>query len=106
MRDIMGMMQQMKGLQAKMEAMQEEMENTLVEGRSGGGMVSVTLTVKGALKALSIDPSLIKADETEILEDLIIAAHADARAKAETTMAEKMKALTGGLPLPPGLKLF
>lgn len=106
MRDIMGMMKQMQGLQSKMEALQEELETTLIEGRAGGGMVSVTLTAKGALKALSIDPGLMNADEKDILEDLIIAAHADARAKAETVMADKMKALTGGLPLPPGLKLF
>ena len=106
MRDIMGMMKQMQGLQSKMEDMQAEMDNTLVEGRAGGGMVSVTLTAKGALKALAIDPSLINPDEKDIIEDLVIAAHADARAKIEAVMAEKMKALTGGLPLPPGLKLF
>jgi DNA-binding YbaB/EbfC family protein len=106
MRDLMGMMGQMKNLQSKMEEMQAEMDNTLVEGRAGGGMVSVTLTAKGALKALSIDPSLMVAEEKDILEDLLIAAHADARSKIEAVMAEKMKALTGGLPLPPGLKLF
>lgn len=105
MRDIMGMMQQMKGLQAKVEAMQDDMDTTLIEGRAGGGMVSITLTAKGALKALTIDPSLMLADEKEILEDLIIAAHADARAKIEGVMAEKMKALTGGLGLPPGFKM-
>lgn len=106
MRDLMGMMGQMKNLQSKMEEMQAEMDNTLVEGRAGGGMVSVTLTAKGALKALSIDPSLMVAEEKDILEDLLIAAHADARSKIEAVMSEKMKALTGGLPLPPGLKLF
>lgn len=105
MRDIMGMMGQMKTLQSKMEDMQAEMDQTLVEGRAGGGMVTVTLTAKGALNRLSIDPSLLVADEKDILEDLIIAAHADARSKIEAVMAEKMKALTGGLPLPPGFKL-
>lgn len=105
MRDMMGLMGQMKGLQARMETMQEEMETTLVEGRSGGGMVVVTLTAKGALKGLVIDKSLFNPDEAEILEDLIVTAHADARAKIETVMADKMKSLTGGLPLPPGLKL-
>jgi len=106
MRDIMGMMGQMKNLQSKMEEMQAEMDATLVEGRSGGRMVSITLTAKGALQALSIDPSLMVPDEKDILEDLILAAHADARSKIEAVMAEKVKSLTGGMPLPPGLKLF
>jgi DNA-binding protein YbaB len=69
-------------------------------------MVAVTLSAKGDLKGVRIDPSLIKPDEKEIVEDLIVAAHADARRKAETLLQEKMKSLTGGLPLPPGLKLF
>jgi len=68
-------------------------------------MVKVVLTAKGAMKSVSIDPSLLKPDEKEILQDLILTAHMQARAKAEEAMAEKMKALTGGLPLPPGLKL-
>ena len=105
MRDMMSMMKEMAGLKARMEAMQEELETTLIEGRSGGGMVSVTLTAKGALKSLAIDPSLMVADEKEILEDLIVAAHADARAKIETVVAEKTQGLMGGLPLPPGFKL-
>lgn len=106
MRDLMGMMKQMQGLQTKMVEMQEEMDRTLVEGQSGAGLVKVTLTAKGALQGVKIDPSLMNPDEAEILEDLIVAAHADARGKIEAVMAEKMKALTGGLPLPPGLKLF
>ena len=105
MRDLMGMMKEMQGLQAKMNALQDELETTLVEGRSGGGLVTVTLTAKGALRALAIDPSLLVPSEREVVEDLIVAAHADARAKIEGVMAEKMKALTGGLPLPPGFKL-
>lgn len=105
MRDIMGMMKELGGLKAKMETMQEELETTLVEGRSGGGMVTVTLNAKGALKSLSIDPSLMVADEKEILEDLVVAAHADARAKIEGVVAEKTQGLMGGLPLPPGFKL-
>ncbi len=105
MRDIMGMMKEMAGLKAKMETLQQELETTLVEGRSGAGLVTVTLTAKGALKALAIDPSLMKADEKEILEDLIVAAHADARAKIEDVVAEKTQGLMGGLPLPPGFKL-
>jgi nucleoid-associated protein EbfC len=106
MRDLMGMMKEMGGLKAKIEAMQAEMDSTLVEGRAGGGMVQITLTAKGALKGVSIDPSLLAPSEKEILEDLLLAAHAEARSKIEGVMAEKMKTLTGGLPLPPGLNLF
>lgn len=105
MRDIMGMMKEMAGLKAKMETLQQELETTLVEGRSGAGLVTVTLTAKGALRALAIDPSLMKAEEKEILEDLIVAAHADARAKIEDVVAAKTQGLMGGLPLPPGFKL-
>ena len=83
-----------------------ELETMEVEGASGAGLVKVTLTGKGLMTRVSIDPSLIKPDEAEILEDLIIAAHNDAKQKAEKAMAEKMQALTSGLPLPPGLKLF
>lgn len=105
MRDIMGMMKEMAGLKAKMEAMQAELDETLVEGQSGAGLVKVTLTAKGALKAVSIDPDLLKPEDREMVEDLLLAAHADARAKTESVIAEKMQALTGGLPLPPGFKL-
>jgi DNA-binding protein YbaB len=69
-------------------------------------MVTVTLTAKGDMKGVKIDPSLIKPEETEIVEDLLVAAHADARRKSEALLAEKMKGLTGGLPIPPGMKLF
>ncbi len=105
MKDIMGMMKQVQGLQTKMAEMQAEMEVQTYEGRSAGGMVTVTLTGKGVLKGVAIDEGLMKPDEREILEDLIIAAHSDAKHKSEIAMAEKMKALTGGLPLPPGMKL-
>jgi DNA-binding YbaB/EbfC family protein len=105
MRDLMGMMKEMAGLKSKMEAMQAELDETLVEGRAGGGMVVVTLTAKGALKALSVDPDILKPEDREMVEDLVLAAHADARAKIEGVIAEKMKSLTGGLPLPPGMKL-
>lgn len=105
MTDFLGMMKKAKELQSKMQDMQAEVATIEVEGAAGAGLVKVTMTAKGDLKAIAIDPSLLKADEGEILEDLIIAAHADARAKAERTMAEKMQALTGGLGLPPGLKL-
>ena len=106
MADLMGMMKQAQAMQAKMEEIQAELDRIDVEGRAGGGLVSVTLTAKGQMKGLRIDPSLIKADELEILEDLIVTAHEDARKKAAQLMEDKMKALTAGLPLPPGLKLF
>jgi DNA-binding YbaB/EbfC family protein len=105
MRDIMGLMKQAQAMQAKLQEAQAELDLVEVEGQAGGGMVRVTLTAKGAMKAVTIDPSLMKADEKEIAEDLIVAAHADARVKAERVLEEKMKAMTAGLPLPPGLKL-
>jgi DNA-binding YbaB/EbfC family protein len=106
MADFMGLMKQAAELKSKMETMQAELDQTLVEGTAGGGMVTVTLTAKGEMKGMRVDPSLMKPDETEILEDLIVAAHSDARRKAEAIMQEKMKGVAGGLPPPPGLKLF
>lgn len=106
MRDMMGMMSKIKDLQKNMEQMQAELETLEVTGSSGGGFVSITMTAKGAIKKVSIDASLMKPDEKEIVEDLIVAASADARVKAERLVEEKAKALTGGLPLPPGMKLF
>lgn len=105
MKDIMGLMKQAQAMQAKLQEAQADMERTEVQGSAGGGMVTVSLTVKGDLKSISVDPSLLKADEKEIVEDLIVAAHADARRKAEVVAQEKMKGVTGGLPLPPGMKL-
>jgi DNA-binding YbaB/EbfC family protein len=105
MADFMGLMKQAAQLQSKMQAMQAELDTIEVEGTAGGGMVTVTLTAKGELKGIKVDDSLMKASEKEILEDLMVAAHADARRKAEGVMQEKMKALTGGLPLPPGMNL-
>jgi hypothetical protein len=104
--DMMGMMKQAAQLQAKMQELQAELDRTEVEGSAGGGLVTVTLSAKGDLKAVKFDDSLIKPEEKEILEDLLVAAHAEARKKAEALMQEKMTSLTGGLPLPPGLKLF
>jgi nucleoid-associated protein EbfC len=104
--DILGMARQFSELKSKMEAMQAELDQTEVEGTAGGGLVTVTLTAKGELKGIKLDDSLMKPSEKEIIEDLLVAAHADARRKAETLLQEKMKSLTGGLPLPPGLKLF
>ena len=106
MPDFMGLMKQAAQLQSKMEALQAELDQTEVEGTAGGGMVTVVLSGKGDLKGVKIDPSLLKPGEKEIIEDLLVAAHADARRKAEALLQEKMKGLAGGLPLPPGLKLF
>jgi DNA-binding YbaB/EbfC family protein len=106
MPDLMGLMKQAAQLQSKMEALQAELDTIEVEGAAGGGLVTVTLTAKGEMKGAKIDDSLFKPDEKEILEDLLVAAHADARRKAEAVMTEKMQGLTGGLPLPPGMKLF
>jgi DNA-binding YbaB/EbfC family protein len=106
MADFMGLMKQAAQMQSKMQEMQAELDQLEVEGAAGGGLVNVKLTAKGDLKAVKIDYSLLKPDEKEILEDLIITAHADARRKAESVMQEKMKGITGGLSLPPGLKLF
>jgi DNA-binding YbaB/EbfC family protein len=88
-----------------MKAMQDELDHLEVEGMSGGGLVSVRMTAKMEVKAVKIDPSLVKADEIEILEDLLVTAMGDARRKAEAAMQDKMQALTGGLSLPPGLGL-
>ena len=105
MPDIMGLMKQAAELQSKMQELQAELDKIEVEGTAGGGLVKVRLTAKGDLKSSSIDDSLLKPSEKEIIEDLMIAAHADARRKAEALLQEKMKALTGGLPLPPGMGL-
>lgn len=105
MMDFMGLMKQAQQFQTKMAEAQLELDNVTVEGEAGGGLVKVTLTAKGAMKSVSIDPGLVKPEEKEILEDLIVSAHMQARAKAEEAMTEKMKALTGGLQLPPGMKL-
>jgi nucleoid-associated protein EbfC len=105
MADFMGLMKQAAQLQTKMQELQAELDTIEVEGTAGGGMVTVKLSAKGDLKSLKIDDSLLKPSEKEIVEDLLVAAHADARRKAEAVMQEKMKAVTGGLPLPPGLSL-
>lgn len=103
--DIMKMMKQAKDMQDKMQTMQAELADTSVEGSAGGGMVMVTLSGKGDLKGLKIDPSLLVADEAEILEDLLVAAHADAKAKGEAMMADKTQGMMEGMGLPPGMKL-
>jgi DNA-binding YbaB/EbfC family protein len=106
MKSFSNMMKQAQELQGRMADLQAEMERAQVEGRSGGGLVVVTLNGKGEMTGIKIDPSLLKPDEAEIVEDLIVAAHTDAKAKVEQLLQEKMQSLTGGLPLPPGMKLF
>jgi nucleoid-associated protein EbfC len=100
------LMKQAAELKSKMEAMQAELDRLEIEGAAGGGLVAVTLSGKGDMRNVRVDDSLLKPDQKEIVEDLLVAAHADAKRKLETTLAEKMQALTGGLPLPPGMKLF
>ncbi len=106
MKDLMGVMKQVGEMQARMQKMQEELGALEIEGQAGAGLVKVTLSGKGEMKRLSIDPSLMKADETEILEDLVVAATQDAKAKLDAQLQSKMQEMTGGMPLPPGLKLF
>ncbi len=106
MKNLGNMLKQAQQMQARMQEMQAKLDATEVEGAAGGGMVKLTMTAKGQLKAVSIDPSLLTPDEKEIVEDLIVAAANDARGKAERTMQERMEEVTKGLPLPPGLKLF
>ncbi len=104
--DFLGLMKHATELKSKMEAMQAELDRIEVEGAAGGGMVTLKISGKGELRAAHVDESLLRPDQKEILQDLIVAAHADARRKLETLLAERMQALTGGLSLPPGLKLF
>ena len=99
------MMKQAQQLQKKMAEAQDKLNEIEVEGTSGGGVVKVTATAKGVFKRIYIDDSLLQKDEKEILEDLIIAAINDAKQKGENAAQEEMKSLTGGLPLPPGMKL-
>jgi DNA-binding YbaB/EbfC family protein len=105
MKDIMNMMKAASEMQAKMQAMQAELAELVVEGRAGGGLVTVSLTGKGDMRGLKIDPSLAVADEVEVLEDLIVAAFNDAKVKSEAEMQRRMAEVTSGLPIPPGMKL-
>ena len=104
--DLMKMMKQAQEIQGRMQQMQEDLAGLEVEGQSGGGLVKVTLNGKLEARGLKIDPSLIKPEEAEILEDLIVAAFQDAKSKAEGQVQAKMEELTGGLPITPGFKLF
>ena len=106
MKDLMGVMKQMGEMQARVQKMQEELAAMEIEGQAGGGLVKATLSGKGDMKKIAIDPSLMKPDEAEIVEDLVVAATQDAKAKLEVELQSKMQEMTGGLPLPPGMKLF
>ena len=103
--DFLGMMKKAEELQKNMQQMQEQLGQATVEGSSGGGLVTVTMSGKGEMKGLRIDPSLFKEDDVEVLEDLIVTAHNEAKARAEQMMQQKMSEATAGLPLPPGMKL-
>lgn len=105
MKNLGSMMKKAQEMQEKMQKMQEKMGETEVDGKSGAGLVTITLNGKGELRKIKIDPSLIDPSEIEVLEDLIVAAHNDAKVKAETMMQEEMQKITAGLPLPPGMKL-
>lgn len=105
MKNLGQMLKQAQQMQSKMAEMQAQLEQSEVEGRSGGGLVVVRLNAKGDMRGLSIDPSLLVAGESEVLEDLILAAHNDARAKAEVLMREELAKATGGLKLPEGFQM-
>ena len=105
LKDLGGLMQQAQAMQQKMQELQTELERLEIVGSSGAGMVKVTVNGKGETRRLEIDPSLFKAEDKVVVEDLIVAACNDARGRVEQTMQDKMRSITGGLPLPPGFKL-
>src|ERR1700761_8178570 len=103
--NIQKMMKQAQEMQSKLGSLQSEMESREFEGNSGAGAVKITLTGKGHMVRIALDPTMLSADEKDMLEDLIIAAHRDAKDKAESALAAAMGSLTGGLNLPAGMKL-
>jgi len=105
MKNLGQMMKQAQQMQAKMAEMQSQLERVEMSGAAGGGMVQVTVGGKGDLKKLKIDKGLVDPNEVEVLEDLIVAAFNDAKSRVEQHVAQEMAKLTGGLNLPPGLKL-
>ena len=105
MKNLSGLMKQAQEMQAKMAEMQSKLEGMEIEGEAGAGLVKVTLNGKGDLRGIKLDPKVIDPADTEMLEDLIVAAHASARQKLETAAAAEMQKVTGGLQLPPGMKL-
>jgi nucleoid-associated protein EbfC len=105
MKNLGQMMKQAQQMQQRMAELQEELEKVEITGAAGGGMVQVTMTGKGTLRSVRIDPKLVDPNETEMLEDLIVAAGNDAKTKVEAHMQTEMQKLTGGMQLPPGFKL-
>jgi DNA-binding YbaB/EbfC family protein len=105
MKNLANMMKQAQEMQARMQEMQDRLGQAEVDGAAGAGMVRVTMTGKGEVRRLKIDPALLDPAEVEVLEDLVVAALADAKAKSEAMVAEEMGKVTGGLNLPAGLKL-
>jgi DNA-binding YbaB/EbfC family protein len=105
MKNLAGLMKQASQMQSKMQEMQAKVEAMVIEGQSGAGMVRVSLSGAGHLKSVTIDPKLADPAETEMLQDLIVAAHADAKRKLDTAMQAEMAQVTGGMQLPPGMKL-
>jgi DNA-binding YbaB/EbfC family protein len=104
-KDLGGLMQQAQQMQQKIKDLQAELERQEMVGSSGAGMVKVTVNGKGETRRVEIDPSLFKPEDKGVVEDLIVAAANDARTKVEDAMQEQMRAITGGLPMPPGFKL-
>ncbi len=105
MKNLGNLMKQAQQMQSKMAEMQAKLGEMEVGGAAGGGMIQVTVNGKGEMRRIKIDPSLCTADDVEVLEDLIVAAFNDAKGKVETLMQDEMQKVTGGLNLPPGLKL-
>jgi DNA-binding YbaB/EbfC family protein len=105
MKNLAGLMKQAQEMQTKMEEMQARLEAMETEGVAGAGLVTVTLNGKGTLRRIKIDPKVIDPADAEMLQDLIVAAHADAKRKVEARAAEEMQQVTAGLPIPPGMKL-
>jgi DNA-binding YbaB/EbfC family protein len=105
LKDLGGLMQQAQQMQQKVKELQDQLERLEIVGSSGAGLVKVTVNGKNEARRLEIDPSLFKPEDKGVVEDLVVAAFNDARGKVEATVQEQMKAITGGLPMPPGFKL-
>jgi len=105
MKNLGNLMKQAQEMQAKMQEMQDRLAEIEIDGTAGAGLVTVTLNGKGDMRGMKIDPSIFTSGDAEVVEDLIVAAHNDARVKSEQRMQEEMSKVTGGLNLPPGMKL-
>jgi DNA-binding YbaB/EbfC family protein len=105
MKNLAGLMKQATQMQSKMQEMQAKLESTEMTGEAGAGLVKITLNGKGDLKRIKVDPKVVDPTDAEMMEDLIMAAHRDAKSKIEAFAAEEMQKATGGMQLPPGMKL-